>query len=46
MLAVRAGEVTAAAAQLCDLVTTQRLAHMGDPRLDDAVANVGPSQGR
>jgi hypothetical protein len=37
---VRIGQVVDAAAGFCDLVASRRIAHMRDPRLDDAVANV------
>ncbi len=38
---VRVADLTNAAAGFVDLVNTRRIAHMGDRRLDDAVAAVG-----
>jgi hypothetical protein len=38
---VKVGDVVDAAAGLCDLIAQRRIAHMRDPRLDDAVAAVG-----
>jgi hypothetical protein len=38
---VRVGDVVNAAAGFCDAVASGRLAHLDDPRLDDAVVSVG-----